>query len=148
MAEEITPRFPPELLARYPHMFPNDIPIWERFLEKYRNLYSGYDYDVLVGEGRAPQPEWDEGQQRINMVLTKKRIDAIGHRPGHIDIIEVKPSAGPSAIGQIITYVELYRIEKEPRENVNGMIVTDEEIPDIKTIADKLGVIYVVLGKE
>lgn len=130
------PDFPPELLRKYPHMFPNDIIIWERFLLKHANEFTGFDYDIKVGSVPKFPDGLDTGIYKAGEILWKKRIDAVGHKADELIIIEVKPNAGPSAIGQVLGYVQLYRDEIKPAQKVSGMIVTDRPDLDLYKIAE------------
>ena len=61
-----------------------------------------------------------------------------------IYIIELKPKAGMSAIGQALSLAELYREEAPIDKVVLPAIITDEEIPDAAALCKKLSVIYLV----
>jgi len=138
-------KYPPAKLAKYPHMFPADIEIWERFLKRFARLYKAFAYDVKVGVGRKPLEHWEPEIKQMYLTLTKKRIDAVGFQENFIDVIEVKPSAGPSAVGQVIIYKLLFEREYSTSKEVRAVIVTDEEVPDMNELAGRLGFIYVVV---
>src|SRR3990172_4555096 len=125
-----TPKFPAEKLQWYPHMFPRDIEIWVRFLDKYAELYTGFDYDIKVGTGAPVKPGTPANYARMQGILSKYRIDAVGYSNSQIYIIEVKPEASTVALGQVVTYIELYKRDFNPSLPVKGMIVTDRELPD------------------
>jgi hypothetical protein len=139
------PKFTTDKLFRYPHMFPLDIAIWERFLEGYADLYTGFDYDIKVGTGAVVPEEWEDNYKRMAEVLSKYRIDVVGHKPGRLEIIEVKPEASTVAIGQIVTYMELYRRDFSPSDTLVGVIVTDREVGDIRLLTEKLGFDYYIV---
>lgn len=139
------PKFPPDKLFRYPHMFPRDIPIWDRFLDKYAELYVGFDYDIKVGTGVIVPDEWEDNYKRMAEVLSKYRVDVVGHKSGRLEIIEVKPEASTVAIGQVITYIELYKRDFSPSAAVIGVIVTDREVGDMRELTDRLGFEYYVI---
>lgn len=126
-------------------MSPEDIPIWERFLDKYHAHFAGFDYDVKVGTPVEMNPEWPPNIKAMAVALTKKRIDAIGYSPGRIWIFEVKPNAGTTALGQIITYRDLFIFEKSPIRETLGCIVTDRENRDARALAEKYGIRYEVV---
>ncbi len=42
-------RFPFKILAKYPHMKPEDIAVWERFINKNPGYFDTVDYDVHLG---------------------------------------------------------------------------------------------------
>jgi len=130
------PDFPPILLRKYPHMFPRDIVIWERFLLKHASKFTGFDYDIKVGSVPVFPDGFDSGIYKAGEVLWKKRIDAVGYKANEIIIIEVKPNAGASAIGQILGYIQLYRNEIKPAQKIIGMIVTDFPDIDLRKIAE------------
>ncbi len=132
-------------LRRFPHMFPLDIAIWKRFLKKFDANYNSFKYDIKVGEGRPPLKHWDKATKRMQEILTKKRIDAVGFGPSFVDVIEVKPSAGPSALGQIITYTALFKNTFDTDLPVRPVIVTDTPEPDMVRLTDELGIILVVV---
>ena len=134
--DSTTTKFPAEKLAKYPHMFPLDIAIWERFLSKFAADYDNFSYDVKVGSGSPVKKGTSENYARMQEILSKYRIDAVGFRSGGIDIIEVKPDAGTIAVGQIVTYTQLYERDYTPTLPVRGVIVTDRELPDMKYLTD------------
>ena len=139
------PRFKPVKLASYPHLFPKDVPIWERFLDKFSADYVGFDYDIKVGSGIEP-PE-NPTQADLNLIagVYKKRIDAVGYKASETHIIEVKPSATFSAVGQILGYAALYRAEFPQQPAVKAILLTDFETPDVRNFAQKNGVTLLVV---
>lgn len=138
-------KFEPELLAKYPHMFPLDIAIWERFLVSYGDEFINFSYDVKVGSGTPVAPGTPENYARMQEILSKYRIDAVGFRNNEIDIIEVKPDAGTIAIGQVVAYVNLYKRDFRPTVPVKGVIVTNRELPDMKNLTKQLGFSYYIV---
>ena len=140
-----SPRFGPEKLAKYPHLFPRDVPIWERFLDKFSAHYVGFDYDIKVGTGIEPPENPTYADMRLIAGVYKKRIDAVGYQSGQTDIIEVKPAATFSAIGQVLGYAQLYRAEYPAQPAVIPVLVTDWETPDIRQFAEISGVQLVIV---
>lgn len=138
-------RFSSEKLRHYPHMFPLDIAIWERFLENFGNKYSSVDYDVKVGTGSEIHPDTPENYARMQEILSKYRIDVVGYDGSQIYIIEVKPEASTVALGQIAAYVNLYKRDFNPSLPVKGVIVTDREIPDIAHLTKEFNIDYYVV---
>lgn len=139
------PRFKPDKLFRYPHMFPLDIIIWERFIDSPGNDFSGFDYDVKVGSGTPAPIGTGDNYARMQAILSKYRIDVVGHKGDSIWIIEVKPEAGTVAIGQIEAYTRLYQRDFNPSQKLVGCIVTDRELPDMKYLTDSKGIEYYIV---
>jgi len=132
--------FPPEKLRKYPHMMPADIPVWERFLEAYGDAFIGFDYDVRVGEGIKPPPEVEDEFKKMWRELTKKRIDVVGYRDDYIAVIEVKPYARLSALGQAIAYRELYLRYFSPPQPVRALVVCERVDPDVMEVFEQYDV--------
>lgn len=138
--------FPPEKLKKYPHLMVSDIRIWERFLDLVDHKFESFEYDVHVGEGVKIEDSWEPEVKRMALALSEKRIDVVGWRNGVPTIIEVKPAASMSAIGQVLSYRRLFvRRFKEPTIPLL-MIVTDREVPDTKFLCGVFGIKLVVVG--
>lgn len=129
----------------YPHMKPNDIEIWERFIDQYPDAYKKCQYDVSVGEIPQFMEERSSPQGQAMRELYRLKIDVVAYHDGGIDIIELKPSAGASTIGQVIGYVELYKKEYKPSVFIQPIIVTNELKPNMQFLADQQGVIIKVV---
>lgn len=137
--------FPFEKRYKYPHMMPYDVAIWERFIEQFPDAYDFVSYDVKVGS--APEHDTivnpDTGGDAIN--LYKKKIDVVGYKGGEIDLIELKPHAGSSALGQIRSYGVLYTIDFNPPVTPKLVVITDQLMPDMGLLAHSMGVTMVVV---
>lgn len=127
--------YPYEKLATYPHMKPADVLIWERFLTQFPDMYDKVQYDLEVGV----LPDFIKNDTNADLAsmeaLYKRKIDVVGFRDSQIDIIELKPRAGTSALGQVKGYVQLYIRDIDPGAQPKAVIVTDEEMPDMGVLA-------------
>jgi hypothetical protein len=132
-------QFPPEILAKYPHMLPNEVEIWERFLRNHAREFEGFDYDVHLGEGIEPPPDVPPEIKRAAKILTQKRVDAVGYKGVEIWIFEVKPYAGLSALGQVSGYLAMYRSQFKPTARLVGAVVCEGIDPDVKKLMRKRG---------
>jgi len=128
----------------YPHMMPFDVVIWERFLEQFPNVYDHVSYDVKVGS----LPSFDTmvspetGGRADN--LYKKKIDVVAYKGDQIDIIELKPDAKASAIGQVKLYRRLFIQEFTPPVSPKMILITDRLNPDMQAFAVEEGVQIIV----
>lgn len=120
-------------------MLPSDVAIWERFLERYGKDYTGFDYDVHVGGWVTETDQWTGTKKKVYWSMAAKRIDAVGHKPGEIWLLEVKPEAGVTAVGQLVMYSMLYRDRFHPVENVMAALVCENVLPDEKSVITRLG---------
>ncbi len=129
----------------YPHMQQDHVSIWERFIATYPESYDTCQYDVTVGSVPGftdpAHPVSVPGQEK----LYKKKIDVVAFKGGNIDIIEIKPKANASAVGQVKRYVYLYSKEFAPGKNLQPVIVTDSMDDDDREFARDEGVLVVVV---
>lgn len=129
----------------YDHMASGDVPLWERFMKLYPDLYAEVAYDVPVGsvpghaQGSVVAGGADMGR------LYQRRIDAVGFAGDEIDIIEVKPRATMSAIGQVVGYKHLYMRDEAWKKEPKAVIVTDAADADMVAVAAAQGVTIVVV---
>lgn len=130
---------------RFPHLLPPDVPVWERFLAKYGSQYERIDYDVRVGYGRDPGPNFSPNLRTMGILLSQRRIDAVGITHSTIDIIEITANAGLKAIGQLSAYPALYRDTYHPTKPLRAVLVTESLQSDIKPVLDHTGILYFIL---
>lgn len=130
---------------KYPHMKPADIAIWERFIEKYPEMYHTVSYDFEIGTGPGFSTVVNPENGGEDLALYQWKMDAVGYKGTRVDLIEVKPRAGLSAIGQAACYELLWKRDIDPEGDDRAVIITDELRPDIKYLCDKLKIdIFVV----
>jgi len=116
----------------YPHLLEEDIEVWERFLKMHAHEYTHFDYDVRVGIGRDPGAAYPENIRGMALKLSMRRIDAVGHKPGSLTIIEITTAAGLTAIGQLTTYPILYRETYNPTKLIDVLLVAESLQSDVQ----------------
>ena len=122
-----------------------DTAIWERFIEKFPEAYEEVIYNLHVGSG-AEIPEGTAGNIATDFkLLTQFKIDVIGFMGDRLDIIEVKPHAGFSAMGQIKNYLALYRRDVNANAQLTGVLITDFERPDVVDMCREASIKYYVV---
>lgn len=131
---------------KFRHMLPNEVRLWERFLQLYGDWFKNYRYDVRVGEGVDPGPGYEEEWRRLARLLTQKRIDVVAEKDGEVWIFEVKPDAGLGAIGQVLSYKVLYMKEHKDVHKVQLAIVTTRVDDDIREVCKEYGITVFELG--
>lgn len=130
--------------GRFPHLLPVDAAVWLDHLKAHAHDYTQIIYDVRVGEGRDPGPEFDQGMRSMALALSCRRIDVVAHRPGGLDIIEVTHSAGFTAIGQLISYPILYAQTFTNAPSLRPVLVAGALQTDIQPVLDRLGIQYYI----
>jgi hypothetical protein len=138
-------KYPFEKMLKYPHFVKEDVVIWERFIDKNPGFFDSVDYDVHVGKPRE-YPEIAQEKVKEGMeYLSRKRIDVVGYKNKNVFIVEIKPSASFSAIGQVLGETELFKKEFPKEKRIFPIILTDLEVPDIPELCKKYKILYFVV---
>jgi hypothetical protein len=124
----------------YDNMKAGETEIWNRFLDKYPNEYEEVVYNLKVGKGALIPEHTQENIAEDFKQLTQHKIDVVGFDGPDVDIIEIKPYAGTSAVGQVIGYRDLYIEHIDPFAKPNLVIITDLIRQDTKMICEKQGI--------
>jgi hypothetical protein len=136
-------RFTYEKRSWYPHLRPGDVAIWERFIEKYPIAYDEVQYDVNVGSPPPFDPTVNPETGGEDSALYKRKIDVVGFTKTSTTIMEIKPRASMSTIGQVLGYVDLYKRDVPNAGATVAMIVTDRMDQDALAFAQKSGVVII-----
>ncbi|MBA7550359.1 hypothetical protein ES705_42871 [subsurface metagenome] len=136
----ITPRWPNTPLPKYPHLVGMDVPVWDAWIRTHGEYFTGFDYDVHVGQGLEPDKDHDFQLQQMWVSLTQKRIDVVGYRPGEVWLIEVKDRPTVAVIGQCLSYKILYDIDFAPASPPIPCLVAGSIEPDIETVLVHWGI--------
>lgn len=121
-------------------MKPRDVAIWERLIAANPDAYDEVQYDLALGllppfpTVVAPDTEGDDSE------LYLRKIDVVGFKGDRIDIIEVKPDAGPAAIGQVKHNAFLYKNFVDKNSTPRPVIITDKYSADTLIFAMSEGV--------
>jgi hypothetical protein len=119
----------------YQHMTEKETEIWSRFIQKYPDYFDEVWYDWEIGSWRGNEdlkPEW----ARNRAYLGKYKIDAVGRKGDTYTIVEIKKAATTKALGEIWAYEFMWKQENPEAKKVECVIVTDEEMPNIRQICE------------
>lgn len=125
---------------RFPHLLPKEVVLWNKFLDKHQDEYLYFEYDIHVGQGAEIPEDIDPMIRKIALGLTRKRIDVTAHKANSITLIEIKPDAGLSAMGQLLAYLYLYTVQFRPTKKVLTHIVSDVIDVDTRNAARAYGI--------
>lgn len=126
--------------AKYPHMKPEEVALWERFLLRLPWDALSIEYDVRVGEGSKPPPNAQPWMRKMVHDLSTKRIDAVIETADEIILVELKERASLSAVGQLLSYLSLFTRQRNPRKPVRLVCVADRVAPDMAPIFADYGI--------
>ncbi len=134
------PSFPPSFGGIPPHVSQNDLVLWEQFRRMFLETYDRFYFDVGLGEGVSSgamvPPNIAEAFRR----LTVFRADVVAENTRGWTIVELRPNAGPGAVGAITVYAALWRQDPPDDRPMSTMIFTDICRDDIKAIASISGI--------
>ena len=130
---------------KYPHMKPNDVAIWERFIEQFPDAYETVQYDVAIGDVPAFMEERSSREGQAMKELYRLKIDVLGYKGNTIDLIEVKHEAGASSIGQLLGYVELYKRDFEPSAPVRPVLLSNILKPNMQYLTEQQNIKLIVV---
>lgn len=121
------------LLQRfYPERTDRESTIIRDWLFAHGAEYDRFSFSVRVGQGQTPAPGLDPGVARSVAFSSRKRIDILAWQGPAPTIIEVKERVTPAALGQILTYRQLFLEEipgaPEPRLVIIGRYSDDDTL--------------------
>jgi len=123
-----------------PQVSSEDLLLWERFRKLYAKDYVAFYFDVALGSGEDAAPGVNENVAKAWNRLTKFRADVVGDTGEEWHLIELRPNAGPGAVGAIQTYSTLWLTGPPDSRPVKPIIVTDRCSSDIRRVAELTGV--------
>lgn len=133
-------RVPYEKRSHYPHLKPQEIAIWERFIERNPDAYDEVEYDLALGLkppfSTLVSPETGGNDERLYL----RKIDVVGYKGDSVEVIEIKPNAGPGAIGQVLAYATLYKHFVNAAAKLSARVITDLARADMYILAAQMNV--------
>ena len=132
--------FAPAPLPQYPGLGIIDARLLDNYLRTKPSGLIRAAYNVTVGSGRPFDTKSAGFLSSDWKYLTSLKADALFEFPDRYEIIEVKPDAGPGAIGQLQCYNILLRQEFVPNKPIFSVILTDSIHPDVLKCAGLLNI--------
>lgn len=140
MGVDLGPRFDPTFEGLPPHVSSEDMVLWEEFRRRFAKDYVAFYFDVSLGTGEEVAAGVNENVAKAWQRLTRFRADVVGDTGTEWHLIELRPNAGPGAVGSVQTYTTLWTIAPPDGRTVVSIIVTDRCSRDIRTVAQLAGV--------
>jgi hypothetical protein len=133
------------LRMQFPERTPKESALIRDFLQLHITEYEPYSFTVRVGQGSAPNPDHLPGVQRQTVLNSQMRIDVLAWQGPQPFIFEVKERANHHAIGQLLTYRQLW-MEDNPDARAPQLAVIARTIePDMERVyADNGITVYLV----
>lgn len=138
---ELGPGQKPTVMIHYPHMLAEDIRVWTKFLKTDAHRIKEVWYDLRVGQSVLLPESASDMERKIALGLTRKRIDAVCSVEGGLWVVEIKPYANMYAMGQILTYVRLFKQEYDVAGEITPVLVCDSYDEDLFDEFDEFGIL-------
>ena len=142
---DLGPGQKPIVMTHYPHMLAADVEVWSKYLKSPVAPIKEVWYDVHVGrpvEGVKPD---DKLGMRIASGITRKRIDVVARIGGGFWVVEIKPVAGMTALGQAISYTRLFVRDYKPDGEVWPVVICSEVDDDLVDDFEAEGVVLITV---
>jgi len=133
----------PIVMPHYPHMLAEDVGVWTRFLESERFEIIEVWYDVHVGAPISLPPEAEDYVRAVARGVSRKRIDCVCRVGPDVWVVEVKPFANMTALGQALTYTRLFKQEYSTPGKVRAVVVCDTVDEDLVDEFEELKVLVI-----
>lgn len=140
MGVELGPSFDPGFEGIPPHISTDDLVLWHIFRKRHAKEYVKLYFDVALGSGEDSPENTRPSVAAAWKRLTQFRADVVGDTGSEWHLIELRPNAGPGAIGAIQTYSTLWLTEPPDDRPLKPMVVTDRCSADIRKVAALAGV--------
>lgn len=125
---------------RFPGLLPREVLVLKAWLRLHEAEFDRFDYNVRLGEGHDPGPQFPQEIRRQAILNTQKRVDAVAYKSDQPTLIEVKDRAGFSAIGQIVGYDALWRHQFPASPAPKLLLVCNRFAADILPVLAKQGI--------
>ncbi|TAK79727.1 MAG: hypothetical protein EPO20_30845 [Betaproteobacteria bacterium] len=123
-------------------MKPEDVAVWDRFIDTNPAFFDSVDYNYPLGEGVDVGEDEPETQRRGFQILTQKKVDVVGYRADGVTIVEVKPIADMRGLGQALSYSHLFALAHPEAVPLSRMVVAGEMERDLEAVYAAQGVLF------
>jgi len=130
------------LQKNLPGMTAFETEIAKQWIVRHANDYDSIEFNVRLGKAQGIPPSFDESMIRLSQAITRQRADIVAHVDYAVDIIECKPRAKTSAIGQLAGYRHLWT-DDHPNIPVRRLVVVAIDMDDnVANVYAREGVVY------
>lgn len=118
-------------LLKYTHLGPEDTKLWNRFIDGNPPRNAAAAYDVRLGTIPSIKADLPENIKTMAAAIYPKRADAVLLCPSETLVFEIRPYAGLSAIGNAVSYAQLFRRDYPHYPNITPVLLTDRGQCDV-----------------
>lgn len=121
-------------LSQYPQLTANESAVARAWLVEHADEYDDVDFSVRLGATVDRDPSWSDSTWKQAQILSQKRIDMVAYKGSEVTIIEVKLRVSLAALGQLLGYATLWRIEHPETTGVNLIAIGNSALVDAHDI--------------
>jgi hypothetical protein len=118
-----------------------DAALWVRWYRRFGDFYDALYFNVLIGKPPVPEELWTEDLEQFIYQSFSLRPDMVGEKRDFWEIFEIRPNAGPGAIGSILTYATLWEANPPDERPLRKSLITDFADTNIRFVAEKFGIV-------
>lgn len=127
-------------MAVYPQMIESESRVLRQFVRFRGHQFDEFRFNVRLGEGEEPGPEFDAAVRKAWTSITRARPDTVAFKaPNLATIIEVKDTLTNEGIWQVLGYRDLY-VRAFPDHQVALACVAQFAGPTARELARRSGV--------
>lgn len=145
----IDQRIPIERRGHYPGLGRADTAILDLHMRHCPPSFTAWYFDIPLGplESQLVNAPW---VTRYPAWLRNysHRADLVWTMNGEITVCEIKPLAGPSALGQAIVYAHLWDLEYPDAAPARPCVMTDHTWPWMRQLCERLAIRLLELPKD
>jgi hypothetical protein len=136
-----SPSLPPQSeRMKFPGMRPREAHLMRLWLREHESEYGHFDYNVRVGPGRDPGPDYSDAVRKTAILSSQLRLDAVAWREGRPTLIEVKDFALMEAVSQLTLYAAVWRLSNPTVPEGAMLLVCSNAGPGVVDSARAAGV--------
>lgn len=132
--------FKPNWPGKPPGLSPLDLIIWQQWHPQNFHKYTKFNYNVKLIRNLDLPPHLTPEMIKMWRETTAKRIDVLGWSTTTLEIIELRDSAGFSAIGHLLGYYHFLLRELETTLQIKPVLITNLADTDVAAAADFAGI--------
>lgn len=132
--------------AKYKHLLPREVRIWDAYLRQHGMPEGTVTYDVHLGSGAPVRSHWPVWMGPMVAALSRHRVDVIVERSDEVVIFELKGYAGMAAVGQLLGYESLWLLERGAVRPVHLVCVCESMEADMGSVFAHYDILVVVVG--
>lgn len=127
-----------------PGMLPQECLIFKAWWSEHKGEYTAADFNVRVGRGYDPGPDYLNAARQNAIKNTQLRLDALLFRGLQPVVIEVKLRATPVVIGQLLSYSVLWSRDNQGFAKPELMLICQLISEDARYVCGFYGITVVI----